>query len=594
MKKKIANLGLKEKILISFFIFISVPMTVFFLFSCYQMREQKKEYALLNARALIEGIHDSVQRELDDIIANTISLSSNVSLMNILSYASEEDSGLDKSRDYTELNRYAGMFRNKVQIYVPDFMIGSDELELSTIISMDSAMKMDWFAEFMESKSDNYLGVDGQTVFLAKKVYSRININKVVGVVKTSIDKTEVIGNMDTIFATDNTINCILDVDNRIIFMSENGDAKKLQNRLTNLLKTERSNRNLLECEDEEYYYIGHNVETVNLFYLSMIPKTDFDLIINQATTLWGVVLVLVATIALILASLVVKSIIRPIHQLSDQIDHSKNEKIEEETVAKDLRTIACAYNNSLDRIQKLITQNNEVMMQNKTASAELLNMQIHPHFLYNALNMLKWEAKKSQCTSVEEGIDTLSSFLRLSVKRNGEIVTLKDELDHITEYMKIQNMRYENAISFAINIPQSYDRVLLPSFTLQPLVENAIHHGILRKDSESGLVRLEAKQDGGDLVIRIWDDGVGMTSYECRQINLECHDGVRGGLGIGIYDVNMRLRLFFGVTYYLTFESTENRGTCALVRIPCRDKYDMPDFFGKDGEDYDSHSDCR
>lgn len=590
MKKRIADFGMKEKILISFFVFISVPITVFFLFSCYQMREQKKEYALKNAHVLIESIHDNVQGELDSIIANLISLSSNKGLVNLLSYASEEDSGYDRSWDFVELQEYAKMFHHKVQIFVPDFMICSDELELSTIISMESALSMNWFSDFMESKSGYYLGIDKQTVFAAQKVYSKSNINKVVGVVKISIDQADVIGNMDTIFATDNTINCILDSNNQLIFISANTDTQKLQEHLLILLKNERSNRVLWEYEDEEYYYIGNNLETVNLFYLSMIPKTDIKGIVNKTTLLWVVVLIVVAAIAFVFAGLVAKSIIRPIKDLSEQIDLCKNEKIPENTVGKDLKSIAYAYNNSLDRIRKLIRQNTEMMMQNKTASVELLNLQIHPHFLYNALNMLMWEAKKNNCLSVEQGINTLSSFLRLSLKRKSEIVPLQDELEHISEYMKIQNMRYENAVSFEMNILPCYHKILIPSFTLQPIVENAINHGILRKESENGRIVLDARQEGDDLIIQIMDDGIGMSSVKCYQMNSECHDGVRGDLGIGIYDVNMRLRLFFGIEYYLVFNSTENSGTCVSVRIPYRESYNMPDFFEKNGENYDSN----
>ena len=141
--------------------------------------------------------------------------------------------------------------------------------------------------------------------------------------------------------------------------------------------------------------------------------------------------------------------------------------------------------------------------------------------------------------------------------------------------------MRYGDFVEFDYNIPDKYMNASIPCFTLQPLIENAVNHGILLKKTECGKITLTVKEEGDDLLISICDDGVGIESDKMRKLNYELHDGVREISGIGLYDVNMRLRLFFGVKYYLVFDRYDS-GTAVTVRIPLN--YDIKLYENFDG----------
>lgn len=199
-------------------------------------------------------------------------------------------------------------------------------------------------------------------------------------------------------------------------------------------------------------------------------------------------------------------------------------------------------------------------------AKAELkaLRAQINPHFLFNALNTIV-----SLCrTNPEEArnlIIELSDFFRRSLKTSRDFVTLREELEHVDSYLTLEKARFGPRLTIIKEIDDDIQNAMLPTFTLQPLVENAVKHGLLAKE-QGGTVSIIAHRNGSNISIAISDDGQGISRPLLKQVLV---NGFGKGAGVGLSNVNERLRNIYGPTHELVIESEEGRGTTVRFTIP-------------------------
>lgn len=206
----------------------------------------------------------------------------------------------------------------------------------------------------------------------------------------------------------------------------------------------------------------------------------------------------------------------------------------------------------------------------------DYLFQQINPHFLYNTLESIRGKALADGAEEVADMTEALSSFFRYCIGRKSNIVTLADELHNVREYFRIQQFRFDNRFELSIHLPQNDDisGCQIPKLTLQPLVENAIVHGLeSRKAKGTVSIRVLASQEGMSLFV--CDDGVGIDTRKLEHMNLLLHSSDERepigseATGIALKNIHNRIRLLFGENYGLTLYSTLGMGTTVEVRIP-------------------------
>lgn len=211
-----------------------------------------------------------------------------------------------------------------------------------------------------------------------------------------------------------------------------------------------------------------------------------------------------------------------------------------------------------------------------KQANLETLQSQINPHFLYNTLECIRGMALMVDQPNIADIAWSLSRFFRYSISGKANIVTLREELDNARSYVNIQNYRFGNRFQLEIGDISGIEDVWLPKLTLQPVIENAILHG-LQDRTEGGRLQILFTQIGGDLCIAIRDNGCGMTPEALERLTDRIKTGGsaenngRAHTGIGMYNVDRRLKLYFGPEYGMTVYSCEKIGTTVELRIPCR-----------------------
>lgn len=200
-----------------------------------------------------------------------------------------------------------------------------------------------------------------------------------------------------------------------------------------------------------------------------------------------------------------------------------------------------------------------------------MLQEQINPHFLYNTLDNIIWLAEANETDQVVTMVSSLSNFFRTTLSGGRDYVTVKEEEEHIRSYLEIQQFRYRDILEYQIHIPEEMYYYEILKLTLQPLVENALYHGIKNKRG-MGHISVSGELAGEHLIFTVQDDGIGMTEERLEELRGiiagEVKDDKKEG-GFGLFNVSQRIKLNYGAEYGLEIESTYKEGTTIRVIIP-------------------------
>lgn len=236
------------------------------------------------------------------------------------------------------------------------------------------------------------------------------------------------------------------------------------------------------------------------------------------------------------------------------------------ETGSPELVDLARQFNIMLDRIDQLMIAVKEEEQNVRKYELQALSSQINPHFLYNTLDTIVWMAEFNDSKRVVEVTKSLAKYFRLALNQGHEQISLKDEIDHVRQYLFIQKQRYGEKLQYEIKELKQYDDYKIPKLILQPLVENAIYHGI-KEMNRQGRIRVSVSENDTQLIVSIYDNGRGFVASETTNATL-----VRLG-GVGLKNVNQRLQLQFGKSYHMEIKSEENTYTEIRLYFPKANK---------------------
>lgn len=291
------------------------------------------------------------------------------------------------------------------------------------------------------------------------------------------------------------------------------------------------------------------------------------------------VVFVVILMAIIFLSYLIPRSITRPIRRLSEVTDQvAKGDLLvrSDVRVGAEVNVLNDSLNSMIDKINELLEQVKKEQIRLRKAEFELLQAQINPHFLYNTLDAIVWLAEAGEHKKVVSMVGSLSEFFRTSLNDGKDIVSVKEELQHIRSYLEIQQVRYQDILEYEIQVPETLHCYLIPKITLQPLVENALYHGIKNKRGV-GKISIMGYEDEGVFFLNIEDNGIGITPERLEQVR----NGISGkeaeGKAIyGLYNVNERIRLNFGEAYGIAVESSYEEWSRVEVKLPCIRKREM------------------
>ena len=233
-----------------------------------------------------------------------------------------------------------------------------------------------------------------------------------------------------------------------------------------------------------------------------------------------------------------------------------------------DIGVLYDSFNIMVSKIKTLMNDLFEEHEKLRISEMRTLEAQINPHFLYNTLDSIIWLARNNQSEEVTRLVYSLTKLLRIGLNKGRTMVTIREESEHISNYMTIQGIRFGDDFVFSMDIPEELKHYKTVKLILQPIIENAIYHGVM-KGEEQGNIRLIAREDGNEIVFCIQDNGPGMSPEECRELKEYLDITKESERGFGLRNVNMRIKLYFGQQYGIDFTSEEGKGTSIFIRIP-------------------------
>lgn len=291
----------------------------------------------------------------------------------------------------------------------------------------------------------------------------------------------------------------------------------------------------------------------------SFIRATEFVVILL-------IVLVVFAAVA------IVTGILRPLRSLNEATvkmsdgDFSARAKVNSHD---EIMELADSFNYMASNMEDMVDEIKEDQQKMRKADLRLLQEQINPHFLYNTLDTIVWLIEANESDQAVEMVVTLSNFFRIVLSKGKEFISIREEEQHIRSYLAIQEMRYHDIMEYDIQIDQVLYDYQIPKLTLQPIVENALYHGLKVKRAK-GFIHILGEIDGDKMHLIVRDNGVGMEAEELDELREEisrpCKETEKG---FGLANVNERIRMYFGPEYGMTVESQKGKGTEVELILP-------------------------
>ncbi|MCZ8520862.1 sensor histidine kinase [Paenibacillus mucilaginosus] len=329
-----------------------------------------------------------------------------------------------------------------------------------------------------------------------------------------------------------------------------------------------------LVLDGTDYLFSSAASELTGWKVVNLIPLTELYKNMNHMA-----MTTFLTTLSLLLLTIVFtlffsRSIVKPVHKLIRLMKRVEDGDFTKEIILlqeDEIGQLAREFNHMSRRIEHLIHEVTREKISQKEMELEMLKMQINPHFLYNTLESIRMVAEAREAPDAADMAFSLGEILRYGINRSGDTVSVREELYHLEQYMLLQKHRFAEVFSISLDIREEIKELTMLKVILQPLVENAILHGITNRSS-GGQIEVRGYSDGDRLIFEVCDNGAGMSAGQVDELNRSFRRHGEGSRRIGLNNVNKRIQLFYGDAYGLEIISTPGVGTNIFVSIPIQD----------------------
>ena len=457
------------------------------------------------------------------------------------------------------------------------YIINQGDDELTGYVDIES---LDWYQAAMESKS----GIAVSSSHVQNAIQS--SYKWVITLSRALVNNQT--GEREGLFFVDLNYSAISDLCNNnsieekgyIFVLDAEGNIvyHPKQQLMYGGLKTENIDA-IMECE-EDSLIIDEGGES-KLYTMSKSKRTGWTVVgaaytsellkNNEQAQMWYLLVASILLLAVIgISSIISREITKPIRSLRDSMRKVQNGQFGthvEVITENEIGSLGRSFNLMTSEIQALMEQNVYEQKQKRKSELKALQAQINPHFLYNTLDSIIWMSEAGENDEVVEMTSALARLLRQSISNDKEEVELEKEIEYVKNYLTIQKMRYKDKLEFFIYVDPRVAHVPIIKLVLQPLVENAIYHGIKYKETKGNL-KIYARPVDGRVEIVVADDGIGMDEDVMEHIFDE-HRKEQKRNGVGVPNVQKRLKLQYGSEYGIRYESVKGAGTKAVITIP-------------------------
>ena len=561
--KTFGDLPLQKKLMLSYVFLITLPILLF------------------SSNQIFDQTYDVISNSLDQVDAISDAIILNASIANTISKSPESYPIYDQLGDMHKLSSYLQAFNRgnrvtNIALYVnSEYLYASESIRF---LSLADAARSAWYQQMaangvhslwcgsasLEAQSE----IGNNTLAFIRTVQDPNNYAQTVGYLRVDFDKQMLLDTLQRSTPTPHSVSFLQSSSGELILASN--DTAEQYCTFTSSepwFTPSESLRSIQAGEVNTRIYVrSAPLETSGWYLVTIIPRKDVRVGGKEITLFLLAVLAILGCISYALAQGISKSMTRRVTLLASHMNVAQNgelQELPESELHDEIGQLIHSYNYMVQQQKMLMEEKYRLGESAKMAELRALQSQINPHFLYNTLDLVKWMAIKGDISEVEVTIKALADFYKCSLNQGKDVVTVAEELRHVRLYHQIQNLRFKQKIMLSIDVPEAFLCCKIPKITFQPLVENAILHGILGKESKSGQIRITGCQNGNEILFCIQDNGIGMLPEE-RDAMLSSE-----GHGYGIRNIVERLRLFYGDAFQFVCHSELGLGTRVELHIP-------------------------
>jgi two-component system sensor histidine kinase YesM len=543
-----------------------LPVVIIGVFSYVYFSEVIIEQTEINMRRMLDNISDSIEFKASIIERMSNQIFSDIELQKLLngrhgaeeSYINIKDNIMPKLRNTANLTvddiRLEVYYYNKTlpEIYYIDQNNPLDRGTTVNLYYMERLLDKNWYNDLFIANNE-YLWMQVES----DKEYNNISLlrNIINFRDQSQIGFIRIITDLEKLFqeiyleqlGANNFLAAVTN-DGQIVYSNKN------ENNLSNL-----------PDDMDNYLKIEENLEGMDLNLIAFISLDNLEKKANRVRDLTFIISLISLVVLTFLSIFISRYFSRNITNIVSSIDKFRDGDFTERidyTGDDEFNHIVSAFNEMADRIEELIDEVLVNKLQQKESELELIQSQVNPHFLYNTLSLISQLGKLGKIDKMHQMVLELSKFYRLSLNKGEMLITIGQEIEHIKSYINILNIKYEDRLVINFKIDKSIYEFKTVKFILQPFIENSLEHAWYKGKMEIDLI---GYQDESRIIFKIIDNGIGMKKEKVDQLLNNDEEK----LGYGIFNVDQRIKLYFGEEYGVHISSQENSGTVIKIILP-------------------------
>lgn len=574
-----ANLSMQKKLIIIFVFLISLPIT-YVSYSSYRANSN----SILNnmtssAGQMTDNAMDKVDRYIADLKRYTI-----LPLYNkdVEKHLDQRETDWDKNTSIYMFLMYLANTKEEIAaVYLTDrfgTIFYNTKPDINEMYPEERLAE--WEIRTQEAGVSPVLlgtypirinGSEQRQVFTMMRAIQSVSTLKNIGIIVIDVDIRlfeEIIQPLNTV-THGNTL--IVDEHGKVVY---NNDPSMLGQDLSGspLLEQATGQRGHFELEIEGKPYISVYSASASTGWktITCIPLTELLAPMKQSRNALMITTLIIIFFALAVAIFISYALTKPLTRTVRLMKQVQRGNLNVQVQVKyndEIGRLGSHFNRMIDRIQGLLQEVYETEKSKQKADMLALQNQINPHFIYNTLESIRMLAELNDDDRVAELTYLLGLLLRYSITRSDETVTIEQELNHVRNYLQLLQIRFPDKLDFRIDVPHTFYHRSIIKLIFQPIVENAVFHG-LEKQEKPGTISIAAWNIGMDAIFKISDNGIGMDEERLIQLNRSLTDGKTDKFGIGLRNVNERIRLHYGDGSSLSVDSKLGEGTTVTLKI--------------------------
>jgi len=565
-----------------YYLLVSILPTLFVGLVAYQISlNVTKEMALQSSVELMDRASGEMNKLVDDADSVAKLVSGDPHIQELLRQDANGDIRALYSMELeldTKLNALSVFSQDFLGIYI----VGENGMKSKSNFystKKEDLRQTEWYRKIVQSRQILWFGkttgslavetADQTTIAMGFPIID-LATGAVLGVGLVDIDETTLSEMIQANLSKQGFL-VMMDRDRRIVASPDKLDRTLVPN-TWDASKFEKGDKHTYIRDSGQFLLMYKELQIDDWIIAGVIPKRE----LTKASAKIGYVivaaLVCISVLALIASWKISNSVANPIRRMMmlmrrvEEGDLSVVMKVDRED---EVGMLGRSFNVMIVKIKQLMERIYEEQQEMRKSELKALQAQINPHFLYNTLESIIWLARSKRTDDAVNMVTALTKQFRIALSKGRDIITIGEELEHIENYLTVQQMRYRSRFDYVIRVPESLLSYRTIKLILQPIVENAIYHGVKLK-REKGLIEITGEDRGGDIVLAVRDTGRGMDEDTLTALNNTLAGKTENTLeSYGVRNVHERLQIYFGPEYGLSYFSELGAGTTAVIRIP-------------------------